>query len=204
MTFRLKTSAESQSGFVSAISCFGTSNSTMTLPPADWIFFLRKSRHSPSKTFSVIGQSRGEICRDPSVLEPLFCPAERHSEFGRQELQAMAGEPEPSLTPLPTSEGPRGSLYSPNWRSLSRAWSPDLWNRHVGLDWHAFRVRQTHARRVATVPNTDWKISLYLSLISNGYYCDAVHHCGSVAIVHRASAAPLAITSLGRDADFRS
>ncbi len=38
-------------------------------------FFLRKSRQSPSKTFSAIGQSGGEICRDAPVLDHCFLEA---------------------------------------------------------------------------------------------------------------------------------
>jgi hypothetical protein len=39
-------------------------------------FLSRKSRQSPSKAISAIGQRRGEIGRDPSILEAIFCAAE--------------------------------------------------------------------------------------------------------------------------------
>jgi hypothetical protein len=71
MSFRLKTSAESQAGFATAISQYGTSNWTTTLLPAGSISFLRKLRWTPNKAFSTIGQSRGEIRRDAPVLESL-------------------------------------------------------------------------------------------------------------------------------------
>lgn len=69
MTFRRRMSAGSQSGFASEISGFGTSNWIVTVLAASWIFFSKKSRQNPSRTFFVIGRTRGEVGRDPSILD---------------------------------------------------------------------------------------------------------------------------------------